>query len=74
MASWSCFSRCLSAVTSWVVYMSGPVTPSDPYELEGSYTAMIERLQGLVVGDEAKAEVAKLYDKHTARANGCSTA
>ena len=46
-------------------YMSGPVTPSDPYELEGSYTAMIERLQGLVVGDEAKAEVAKLYDKHT---------
>ena len=26
---------------------------------------MIERLQGLVVGDEAKAEVAKLYDKHT---------
>lgn len=46
-------------------YMSGPVTPSDPYELEGPYTAMIERLQGLVVGDEAKAEVAKLYDKHT---------
>ena len=46
-------------------YMSGPVTPSDPYELEGSYTAMIERLQDLVVGDEAKAEVAKLYDKHT---------
>ena len=26
---------------------------------------MRERLQGLVVGDEAKAEVAKLYDKHT---------
>ena len=56
-------------------YMSGPVTPSDPYELEGSYTAMIERLQGLVVGDEAKAEVAKLYDMiHPNASSGPRTA
>lgn len=45
-------------------YMSGPTTPKDPYELEGSYASMIERLQDLVVGDEAKEEVGKLYDKH----------
>uniref|UniRef100_UPI0026F38A18 cache domain-containing protein n=1 Tax=uncultured Adlercreutzia sp. TaxID=875803 RepID=UPI0026F38A18 len=46
-------------------YMTGPDTPHDPYAWEGTYREMVERWQGLVVGEEAKAEVAKLYDKHT---------
>lgn len=38
-------------------YMSGPATPNDPYELEGPYGSMVDRLESLVVGDEAKREV-----------------
>ena len=44
-------------------YMSGPVTPDDPYELEGSYGEMVARLTRLVVGDEAKREVAEQFNR-----------
>ncbi len=49
-------------------YMSGPVTPDDPYALEGPYGAMVERLEGLVVGDEAKREVAEQFTAEAIRA------
>ena len=44
-------------------YMSGPHTPNDPYELEGSYQHMVDRLEGLVVGDEAKREVRERFSR-----------
>ncbi len=42
-------------------YMSGPVTPNDPYNLEGPYEEMVDRLEGLVVGDEAKRDVRERF-------------
>lgn len=42
-------------------YMSGPVTPKDPYDLEGPYEAMLKRLEGLVVGADAKREVRERF-------------
>lgn len=44
-------------------YMSGPHTPNDPYELEGAYQHMIDRLEGLVVGDAAKREVCERFSR-----------
>lgn len=48
-------------------YMSGPVTPNDPYDLEGSYDEMVRRLSGLVVGDDAKREVAERFSREAVR-------
>ena len=48
-------------------YMSGPVTPNDPYELEGSYDEMVERLAGLVVGDDVKREVVERFSREAIR-------
>ena len=44
-------------------YMSGPATPNDPYALEGTYQQMVDRLEGLVVGDEAKREVVERFSQ-----------
>ncbi|MEY8460399.1 ATP-binding protein [Eggerthellaceae bacterium 24-137] len=44
-------------------YMSGPETPHDPYELEGTYQQMVDRLEGLVVGEEAKREVVEQFSR-----------
>ena len=48
-------------------YMSGPVTPNDPYDLEGSYDEMVRRLSNLVVGDDAKREVAERFSREAVR-------
>ncbi|MEC4176491.1 ATP-binding protein [Adlercreutzia sp. R7] len=44
-------------------YMSGPVTPKDPYELAGTYDEMLCRLEGLVVGEEAKQDVRERFSR-----------
>ncbi|MCI9495709.1 MAG: response regulator [Adlercreutzia mucosicola] len=49
-------------------YMSGPVTPGDPYNLEGSYDEMVTRLTRLVVGEDAKREVAEQFSREAVAA------
>ncbi len=44
-------------------YMSGPLSPDDPYELEGPYDNMVKRLVKLVVGEDAKREVAAKFSR-----------
>ncbi|MEC4272904.1 ATP-binding protein [Adlercreutzia sp. R25] len=44
--------------------MSAPAPGDGPDDASGTYSQFVERLQRRVLGDEAKEEVAKLFDKH----------
>lgn len=46
-------------------YIGGPAPTIAGQSRSGTYEEMVDRIRELVVGDEAKAEVDRLYDKHT---------